>query len=238
MKSYCSRLALSVAAALLLAGCASTPNISLDRSKSGPIATLALLRVTESQQFRVRNLSGLSALGGAIGGAIHGSVDDERARTFVDAYNRGSVRLSASIVGDLQRDLSGAGMQVSYLPDEFAKLKDGADDYSHIQTDRDAILSVWFGSVGYIADGAVDAPYEPWVVVHVRLLHGRTKQILSQKSYTAGWKAKTEGAVFVPCATGYRFATFEALMADFARSVEALSECERSIVRQASQDLK
>lgn len=236
MKLYCTRLALTTT--FLLAGCASTPNISLDEAKAGPIATAALLRVTESQTFTVRNLSGLQGLGGVIGGTIAGVVEIKRTEAFVDAYNAGSTRLSASLVGDLQRELAGGGMQVSYLADEFAKLKNGADDYSHIQTNKDAILSVWFGPVGYIADGVIDAPYEPWVVVHVRLLHGKTKQILSQKTYTAGYKAKLEGAMFVPCSTSYRFGTFDKLMAASTQSVEALSECEKAITRQAAQDLK
>jgi len=187
-----NRLALLIITALLLVGCASTPSISLEKDKTGPIATVALLRVTESQQFIVRNLSKLPVLGGgAIGGTIAGVVEAKRTETFVDEYNRRSVQLSASLVGNLQRELNSSGMQISYFPDEFAKLKDGADDYSHIKTDKDAILSIWFGPVGYIAKGAIaDAPYEPWVVVHVRLLQSKTMQVLSQTTYTAGYKAK------------------------------------------------
>lgn len=238
MKPSCGGLALLLIVALLLAGCASTANISLDKATTGRISTAALLRVTESQRVTVRNLSGVPGLGGLAGGMIAGGIQAQKSNAFAAAYNSGSVRLSTAIVSDLQRELAAVGTEVSYLANEFAKLKDGADDYSHIQTENDAILSVWFGPVGYVADGVVDAPYEPWVVVHVRLLHGKTKQILSQKTYTAGYKAKTQGAVFVPCATGYRFGTFEALMADFARSVEALSECQKEIVRRAAQDLK
>jgi len=164
-------------------------------------------------------------------------VDVKRAGKFIDAYNAGSTRLAASLADDLQREFMATGTHISYLSGEVAKLKDGADDYSHIQTDKDAILSVWFGPVGYIAAGVIDAPYEPWMVVHVRLLQGKTKQVLSQKTYTAGYKAETEGAVFVPCAKDSRFDTFDKLMADFAGSVKALAECEQAIARQAVQDL-
>ena len=237
MKIYCKRLILSLFATFLLASCASTPNISLEKTKTGPITTVALLRVTESQYFQVQNLSGLSALGGAIGGAIAAAGQADRTKQFADAYNAGPTRLSASLVDDLQREFIASGKQVSYMADEFAKLKDKADDYSHLQTDKDVILSVWFGAVGYVADGVIDAPYEPWMVVNVRLLQGKTKEILSQKTYTAGYKSKLDGAVFVPCAKDYRFDTFEKLMADFAGSVRALSECEKAIARQAVQDL-
>ena len=231
--------ALLAATALTLAGCAvSTPNITLDRSKTGPTTTVSLLRVTESQQFMVRNLSGIPALGGVLGAAIAGGAESTRNDAFIKEYNLGTTRLAASLVSDLQNELSNRGMQVSYLPDEYAKLKDGVDDYSHIQTNSDAILSVWFGAVGYIADGVVDAPYQPWVVAHVRMLNGKTKQVISQKTYTAGYRAKTSGAVFVPCATNYRFQTFEKLMSEFSRSIEALVECEKTIARQAADDLR
>jgi hypothetical protein len=226
-----------IASALLVAGCASTPNISLDKSKIGPITTASLLLIPESRQVMVRNLSGLSGLGGALGGVIAGSAEVSRNEAFLKEYNQGTTRLSTALADDLQRELSASGIQVSYTPSEFAKLKDGVDDYSHVNTDKDAILSVWFGPVGFIADGVIDAPYEPWVVVHVRLLHSTTKQILSQKTYTSGYKAKTDGAVFVPCATDYRFATFEKLMSEFAQSVEALAECNSAVARQAAQDL-
>lgn len=203
----------------------------------GPLNSVALLRVTESQYFLIQNLSGLSALGGVIGGAIAATGQADRSTKFADAYNAGTTRFSASLVDDLQREFVSGGKQISYMADEFAKTKDKADDYSHIQTEKDVILSVWFGAVGYIADGVVDAPYQPWMVVNVRLLQGKTKQVLSQKTYTAGYKSKLDGAVFVPCAEGYRFDTFEKLMADFAGSVRALSECEKAIARQAVQDL-
>lgn len=237
MKPLYQRFALSACFAFLLASCASTPNIALDKNKTGNISTAVLLRITESQQFLVQNLSGLPALGGVIGGVIAGNAQADRAKQFAEAYNAGPIKLSASLVNDLQQEFSASGKQVTYLADEFAKLKDKADDYSHIQTDKDAILSVWFGPVGYVADGVIDAPYQPWVMVHVRLLQGKTHQILSQKTYTAGYKSKLEGAVFVPCGNDYRFDTFDKLMADVGGSVRALSECQKAIVRQAVLDL-
>ena len=239
MSTVGSRSLFVFAATVLLAGCASRPDISLDKTKTEPIGTVALLRVSESQNFVVRNLSGLKALGGAIGGAIAGGGDDKRTATLVDSYNRGAVRLSALLINDLSRELASGGMQVSYTPDEFAKLKGGTDDYSHIKTEKDAILSVWFGSVGYVADGVIDAPYEPWVVLNVRLLHGKTKQVLSQKTYSAGFKSPfLQGAVFVPCSAGHRFDTFEKLTSDFKRAVDGLAECESAIIQRAAQDIK
>jgi hypothetical protein len=236
VKSRRYRLTLLFVAVLLLAGCVS--NISLDKTKTGPIASVALLQVQEPQQFVVRNMFVLPAFGGLIGGLIAEAVESKRARAFLDEYNQGSVRLSAAFVDDLQRELAGGSMQVSYLAEVAPEFKDQEADFSNVQTDKDAILSAWFGPVGYVADGMINAPYQPWVVVNVRLVHGKTKRTLLQKTYTAGYDMKPKGTVFVPCATNYRRDTFDKVMADIANSVAALLECEKAIIRQAAQDLE
>lgn len=235
---HTKHLYIPLAFALLTAGCASTPNISLDKEAAVSINTIALLRVVESQQFMVRDHSGLPGLGGAIGGAIAGNIAADRSAKYIEAYNAGSTKLGTALVADLQRELNAAGKQVSYAPEEFAKLKNNVDDYSHIQTNKDGILSVWFGPVGYVADGLIDAPFEPWVVVHVRLLDAKTYKVLSQKTYSGGYQAKLEGAVYVPCGQGYRYDKFDKLMANFTASTAALAECEQAISRQAARDLK
>lgn len=238
MKLRISTVVTALAASILFTGCASTPNISLDKSKTGAINSLDLLKVNESQRFMILNMSGLPAVGGIIGGAIAGNVAEKRAAQFVEAYNAaGGSRLSTALVSDLQREFSASGKSVNYLPDEFAKIKGGKDDYSHIKTDKDAVLSVWFGGVGYVADGTIDAPFEPWVVVHVRLLDGKSKQVLSQKTYSAGYKGKIDGAVFVPCAKDVRYDAFDKLAANFAQAIDALSDCEKAIAQQAVRDL-
>ncbi|HPR45488.1 MAG: hypothetical protein H6928_17180 [Burkholderiaceae bacterium] len=228
-----------VTGVFLLTACVSTPNITLDASRSGQINSIAMLKIDESRRLSVRNLSGLAGLGGAIGGAISGSTSAQRTEQFAAEYSRNAVRLAERLTEDLQKNLASQGKQVIYLPGEVAKVKDGKDDYSHIQTkNSDAILSVWFGPVGYVAPGVVDAPYEPWVVVHVRLLQAESKEILSQKTYSAGYQAKLEGAVFVPCSAGYRFDRFDDLIKNFKQSADGLVECEKAIALRAAADLK
>jgi len=224
--------------AIVLAGCATVPNTSLDRSTAGEIKSVTLLKVNESKRFLVRDLSGLPALGGAIGGLIAGSVQDARAQDFVKGYNEGNIKLSQAMVESLQQDLAKNGLEITYNPDEVAKLKDGKDDYSHISVPTDTILNVWFGSVGYIAKGAISADYEPWVMTTARLINSKTKQVLFQKTYTAGYKAKIENAIFVPCGTTYRFATFKVLMEQLPSAIQGLSECQQSISQQIVADLK
>ncbi|MBY7793983.1 hypothetical protein KW415_05135 [Vibrio fluvialis] len=94
---------LLLAICVSLTGCASAPNISLDKSLAWKIETAELLRVSESQYFMVRNLSGLSGLGGAIGGAIAGVSKSDRTETFVNAYNENAVHLTDELVAALEK---------------------------------------------------------------------------------------------------------------------------------------
>jgi hypothetical protein len=121
----------------------------LDKSLAGKIETAELLRVSESQYFMVKNLSGLSRLGGAIGGAIAGVSESDRTETFVNAYNENAVHLTDELVAALEKDLNQGGIQVTYKEDDFAKLNNGNDDYSHINSDQQTLLSVWFGPCGF-----------------------------------------------------------------------------------------
>ena len=227
-----------LAAAASLTGCVSVQNISLDKAQAGPIKTVDLLGVAESKRFMVRSFSGLPALGGLIGGAISGSVQQEQSAKFLGEYNRGKLKFASMMAEDLQRDLAGAGLEVKYLRNESPKAKDGADDYSHISTAADAILNVWYGATGYVAPGAVTSDYEPWLVVNVRMLKGSTKQILYRKTFSGGYQSRLENAVFVPCAAKHRFGDFDALMADFARAIDGLAECQKAIAQRIVADLK
>jgi hypothetical protein len=230
------RAALIAVATLTLAGCAtSVPSVDLNRSQAGPIRTMALLRVAESQHFTVRYLAGIPVYGGRT--LI--TPDTPSTQAFVDEYNRRNIRLSTVMVEELQRLLKKTRVDVTYLPDEVPKLKDGVDDYSHLSTGTDAILNVWFGPMGYLGEGMVDTPnYGPWIVVHARLLHGKTKQQLYQKTFTAGYHAKIKNAVAVSCGLQYRFPTFRYLIADVPYATRGLVDCQQAIAARIADDLK
>lgn len=224
--------------AMTLAGCVSVPNIPLDKVQAGPIKTVVLLRISESQHFIVRDFSGLPALAGIVGGAMSGAIQAQRTQTFFQEYNRGNVKLSSLMVDDLRQNLGKEGLEISYLPDEIPKVTEGVDDYSYISTTADAILNIWFGAVGYIADGPFSADFEPWFVVNARLLTGKAKQIVYQRTFTGGFKGMIPNSIFVPCGMAYRFNTFDVLMANFGRAIQGLTECEKAVVQKIAEDLK
>ncbi|MFM7273535.1 MAG: hypothetical protein ACKO4A_06720 [Gammaproteobacteria bacterium] len=147
--------------------------------------------------------------------------------------------MSGSLVEMLGRNLTAAGIQSTYLEGEFARIKDKHVDFSHIDTDKDAILLVLFNRTGFVSASVLDAPFEPWVAVNLRLMKGSTKEILMETVYSAGHgKDSPDGSVFVPCAENHRFATFAKVLEDFPRSIESLTLCEEAMAKRIAADLK
>ncbi|ENU5813830.1 hypothetical protein ACE34P_001381 [Vibrio fluvialis] len=52
------------------------------------------------------------------------------------------MHLTDELVAALEKDLNQGGIQVTYKEDDFAKLNNGNDDYSHINSDQQTLLSV------------------------------------------------------------------------------------------------
>jgi hypothetical protein len=232
-------VALSVAVSLLT-GCASVQNVSLDKTSRAQLKSVALLRIGESQFFQVRDFSGMSALGGAIGGAIQGAVDDKRAKQFLQAVNDKNVKFADVMVAKLQAELQKSGIQMEYLSEKAPKLAaDGkTDDYSDIATDKDAILNVWFGATGFVNTAKLSTEYQPWLVVHARLVDPKTKAIIYQKTFNAGYEAKIANAVFVSLDPKYKFGNFDDLMSRVDLGIEALMSGEALVASQIASDIK
>lgn len=133
-----------------LSGCTSVPRIEYNKS-STPIKTIALLRVGESQNIVVMNMGGTtSVLLGAIGGAIEGSLAEDRSKAFAAVLNEKKLTMGPEITKHLKEQLEVSGYAVTYLDQVPTLAADGkTDDYSHIETTADAILNVWFGTTGY-----------------------------------------------------------------------------------------
>jgi hypothetical protein len=230
----------AVAALLLLAGCASVPNIALDKGGRAPLKTVALIRMGESQYFLVRDLSGMAALGGLVGGLVQGSLDDQRTKQYLQAVNDRKVKFSERIVADLQSEFAKAGIQMQYVPDQAARLAADkkSDDYSAIKTDKDAILVVWFGATGFVNTAKLSTEYQPWLIVNARLLDPKTKAILYQKTFNLGYAAKIDNAVFINLDQKYQFGNFDDLMGRVDFSIEALSAGDQLAAEHIVADLR
>lgn len=111
------------------------------------------------------------------------------------------------------------------------------DGYSGVHVDADAILSVWFGVVGYVS-GPYSGHYEPSMLVKARLLDAKTKKDLYFKTFCVGYKMKIENAVMLPADTRFRFGSFDDLIARADDAVAGVVSCEDLTASRIGSDLR
>lgn len=189
---------------------------------------IALLQIRESKFITVANNGGapaiLGALGGAVGGGvgggIQGSINSENSKRFLQVLNDRGIKMARPLASSLQEALRSKGFDVIYLENEGPKLaSDGkTSDYSHIETDADAILNVWFGTTGYWS-GAFSSAYEPWSIVRVRLLDAHTKKELYFRAFSIGRKRNEDQFEFIPVADKYKYETADKLFENFDEAI-------------------
>jgi hypothetical protein len=112
-------------------------------------------------------------------------------------------------------------------------------DYSHIETDADAILSVYYGSVGYMSP-FLDNDYSPVMVIAAKLLDAKARGTLYARQYAIHPQAEKNRndniEAMLPDAA-IRFASFDALMEHFDESAQGLLREQERIVARIARDL-
>jgi hypothetical protein len=223
---------------LALAGCASVPNIEMQHASASSIKRIALLKTPPPQNVLVMNMGGGAMAFGAVGGLIQGGVNADHSKQFAAVLAKYPA-LSETVMTEVERSLKADGYDVIVVRDQAPKLAaDGkGDDYSAVHVDADAILSVWFGVVGYVS-GGFSVHYEPSVLVKARLLDAKTKKDIYFKTFCVGYKMKIENAVMLPADTRFRFGSFDDLMAHAEEAVAGLVSCEELTANRIGWDLR
>ncbi len=232
-------LAGSTLAVLLLTGCVSVPNIEADKAATTQIKRIAVLGIHEPGNIQVANLGGGAMAFGAIGGLIQGVTNVDHSKQFVEVLKQQKQSLSEPLERAVTEALKADGFEVTVARDQKPKLAaDGkSDDYSEVHVDADAILSVWFGVVGYMS-APNSTHYEPWVLIKARLLDAKTKKDIYFKTFCVGYKMKIENAVMLPADPKYRYKSFDDLMAHTSDAAAGLVNCEEIAAKQIGLDLK
>jgi hypothetical protein len=227
-----------VTASLMLTGCAALQPVVLDQATAKNVKKIALLPIGESRAIAVTNAGGVSAAFGALGGLVQGSIDENHAKTYLDAINASGIKMADPLSVSLLDGLSKKGIDVVLLTGQHAKLAaDGKTvDYSGITTDADVILQVWFGYTGYFS-GTMQG-YQPWTIVNAKLLDARSKKELYQQSFSAWRKPMQDAIKFIAIDGMVEYGSFDDLMAHFKDSVDALMAGHQAIARQLLQELK
>lgn len=242
-----SSFVVSMLFVLLLAACASVQNVSLDKTSRAPIRSVALLKVGEPQMVQVTGdlMAGMGAavlLGPTAGTAFQESLDRKRAKQFLQAVNDRNIKFSDVMVSRIQAGLAQSGIQVEYFPDKTPKIApDGkSDDYSEVTTDKDAILHVWFGDMGFVntAKLKLSTRFQPWLIVNARIVDPKTRAIIYQKTFNVGVNAKIANAVFLSLDPKYQFGSFGDLMSRVDFGIESLTSGEALVASRIVMDIK
>jgi hypothetical protein len=223
---------------LPFAGCVSVPKVEMEKSSAVALKRIAILGTPAPRNVQVTNIGGAAMAFGAIGGAIQGGVNADHAKQFAELLAKHPA-LSEEIMADLEQSLKADGYDVTVVRDQAPKVAaDGkSDDYSGVHVDADAILSVWFGVVGYMSS-PYSAHYEPCVLIKARLLDARTKKDLYFKTFCVGYKPKIENAVMLPADTRFRFHSFDDLIAHSDDAVAGIVSCEKLTADRIGSDLR
>lgn len=225
---------------LALAGCVSVPNIEMPHASASSIKRIALLKTPTPvpRNVLVMNMGGAAMAFGVVGGLVQGGTNANHSKQFAAVLAK-YPSLSEEMMADVERSLKADGYDVTVVRDQAPKPSaDGkGDDYSAVHVDADAILSVWFGVVGYVS-GPYSAHYEPAVIVKARLLDAKTKRDLYFKTFCVGYKMKIENAVMIPADPQYRFGSFDDLMARADDAVAGLLSCEKLTADRIGWDLR
>jgi len=220
-------------ALVTMAACASINKVELDKKRTDRIRNVALLDVGESQQIAILNLGGAAgSLLGPIGGAIDGSIAEQRSKTFAASLSENKLKMGPPMMLALQEGLKYKGIQVIALPDQTPKPRSDQKgmDYSNIQTSADAILHVWFGLAGYVSP-PFSTNFRPWTMVGAQLLDSETKEILFYKLYSAGYESPVTNVENVSGCEKNIYELADKLLQDAKGAYAGITACHQAVAQ-------
>lgn len=209
------RQAAAAAGVLLLAACASTPEIPFERSAQ--IKTIGVLAPSLPSGPSVVLASSMGQSFGLIGAIVDATMQANR-----DSQFDGLMKTDHFVFGDTFKDslsaqLKGEGYTVMDMPAE-RKSGDYMEKYPSADGSVDAYLDIVVVSYGYIASGiGGDTPYRPFVVAKCRLLRASDSSVLMQDAVVynrvLGQYQPNDKVVTIPPDPKFAFSNFDSLVA-------------------------
>lgn len=230
---------LVMALCALLTGCVSVPRVEATKASIAKVKKIAVLAIPGPANVQATNLGGAAPIFGLVGGIIQGETNVAHGKRFFSVLRQQKPTLPEVFYTGVAQALKADGFDIVDARDQKAKLAaDGkSDDYSSVHVDADAILSVWYGVVGYISQ-PYSTHYEPWVFIRVRLMDAKTKEDIYFKSFCVGYEMKVKNAVFLPAEEQYRYGNFDDIMAHSGDAIAGLYSSQTAVVRQVGSDLR
>jgi hypothetical protein len=258
MKTILNTLALLLVA--LCAGCGTGRLQRLDISEAGKaqVHKIAILQVPLSPRITVQNSNvGMKMLGGGlIPGMIEQNAIQAKSTSYMDALKQRNITFGPELVAALKAGLTKGGYEVDYLDSQLIPVwSDDQPDIKSVKTDADTILHVAWGLCGYLSPD-FDSSYTPLVNFAITLVNVKTQKTIYLRQFSGsilatplqtkpGSANQPQNIEFVPNSTvltsmpapGYRYPSFEDLMAKFDTSVEGIKATQLLVAEQVAKQL-
>lgn len=209
------RRAAAAACVLVLAACASTPEIPFERTAQ--IKTIGILSPGVPSGPSVVLASSMGQSFGLIGAIVDASMQANRDSQFGDLMKADHFVFSDTFKDGLTAQLKEQGYTVVDVAAD-RKSGDYVEKYPAADGTADAYLDVVVVSYGYIASGiGSDTPYRPFVVAKCRLLRASDSAVLMQDAViynrVMNQYPANDKTVTIPPDPKFSFANFDSLVA-------------------------
>lgn len=219
-------------AALLMAGCATKPEIPFDRTANAinriglvdpgmPVKANVILAGTVGQS--VAASAGLA--GALIGGIVDESMRAARVRHFEEGARKANFVAHDRLVAALTNALQMRGYSVTAVQANRADQGKWLASYPHTnEPPVDAYLDVAVLDYGYIAAGIGKQPYRPFVQLMVKLVRASDSAVLMQDTIFYNPLGAPRKVVTVAPDSAYAFDDADALYAAPEHAVEGVDK--------------
>jgi len=226
-------LAVSILA-IILSACTTVPKVDLAAER--PVKTITMLKVIEPASQSVINLGGAAGAFGLIGALAQNNLNETHTKAYTELVQQRAAAFASPLESDLSAQLRSAGYNVTSVDLRPTIQTDGRTlDYTAVDVSDDAILHVWFTTLGYLSPPSKIA-FQPWITVRVRLLEAKSRKDLYFKTFTCGYQPAAEGIVHLNADPRFEYDGFDALTANVDDSIAGLRECNRAIATRVAGD--
>ncbi len=205
--------AVRIAFLLFMSGCASIVTPHAFNRGAHSIKKIALLEVRNPERFTVTNMGGFPFQAfGIIGEAAQTADVDSKSDALRRRLGGTKITFASEMTDAIEVALQKHGYEVVPLPNVVVvRDADGQVDYSHIETDADAILDVWFCAVGYLS-APTSSDYLPWVRVNARMIAAKDKSLLYFQAFGYGADLGFPEIMHIPSNPIFAYGSFDDLM--------------------------
>ena len=214
--------AATLAAAVMLAGCAGQPEIPYDRAAKAQIKKIGIVTPVFAEPSVIL-LNSVGSSFGLIGALADSSMQSNRDAKFKTLLLQQKYSPQDHFLERVTQGLRAAG----YTVVNVTVKRDGSDFVEKYPSGDgqavDAYLDLVAPVYGYIANGTGDStPYRPRVVVKARLVSAKDSSVLMQDRVVYNPLGPDNTAVTIPADPALQFKDFDALVASPANAAKGL----------------